>query len=148
MSIGISTFPSNVCANGYLNVYQEQRKENALIPIHQVLPMNFADEDQMSRTCTSFYSRCREALANGGIPEYVLGNDVLDVTGILDPSTLGEADPFTQWAIQFLQTFGESAWTLNLASVYCLYHLMRVCTIVLSLRFPAVEILNVIWYWR
>ena len=124
-------FPNSTYAEGHLRIYQEKLKDDVFIPIYQVLPVNIAVEgsETLNRTCTSFYIECRQHLSRGATAEEVLGDDVLDVTSLAKPSALSDAHQFTQWAIRFLTTFGETTWDFKLASIYCLFHLMRVRSI-------------------
>ena len=121
--------PSAANVDGHLRVYQEQLKDDVYVPIWQVLPINIVvgEGERMNQTCTSFYLECRQLLSAGATAEEVIGDDVLDVTGLAEPNALPDSHKFTQWAIGFLMTFGETTWDFRIASAYCLFHLMRVC---------------------
>ena len=135
-TLGKVPFSSSGYKDGHLRIYHEQLRDDVFVPIYQVLPAFILVEDgeRLNKTCTSFHLECRQLLSMGSTVEEVLGDDVLDVTGIAEPSALPTSHKFTQWAIRFLMTFGETHWDFKLASVYCLFHLMRVRHILRCLR--------------
>ena len=123
-------FSSSVFANGYVRLYQEYQRKNFHVPLHQILPMNLIIEDRLSRACMTQYLQCRQFVAEGMDMESVVGDDRLDVTPLLNPGALETVHPFTQWIIQYVETFSLPErildWRFKLGCVYCLFHLLRV----------------------
>ena len=98
-----------------------------MIPTHRIMPHYFFDEDSSKLGCTEFYIECRRAVAHGAEPDKILGDAVLDVSGLVNGDSLKDSSRLSKWAIMFTMNFGDCAWQLQLAFAYFAFHLMRVC---------------------
>ena len=114
------------CSGAGLQVYDEREKDNVTIPVYHLMPNSFFDDESASLGCTQFYRELRQALAQGDLPERVLGGSVLDVSGFVRSEQINVSHPLSRWAVLFTLRMGSSSWEVQLANAYFAFHLMRV----------------------
>lgn len=114
-----------------VQVYEDNKEENIFIPMYRMMPHTFFDDESASMGCTKFYADCRHLIARGKDINDVLGQPVLDVSGLVNTHQIESSNPLSRWAVAFTLNLGRSCWQFQLANTYFVFHLMRVRTVVL-----------------
>ena len=125
--IPLGAMPLDVTGSGRsFQIHEYGHEENTIIPTHRILPHHFFDDDSTKLGCTEFYLECRRALAQGTNPDEVLGDPLIDVSGIVHGQIIEHSQRFSKWAVMFMLNLGDCSWEVQLAFAYCAFHLMRV----------------------
>ena len=125
--IPLGAMPLDVTGSGTsFQIHEYGHEENTIIPAHRILPHQFFDDDSTKLGCTEFYLECRRALAQGTNPDEVLGDPMIDVSGIVHGQIIEHSQRFSKWAVMFMLNLGDCSWEVQLAFAYCAFHLMRV----------------------
>jgi hypothetical protein len=118
---------SAVMTNGYPQTVQIQQLCHFRIPVHLIQSLITIDDSSLARVFTDYRNAARHMLANG-VPDLEVSGPNFTAIDLFFRARV-PTDPHTAsfWACELCMTFGETPMFVQLANMYLLTYLMRVC---------------------
>lgn len=118
---------SAVMTNGYSRRVQIQQLCHFHIPIHLIQSLITFDDSALARVFTDYRDAARHMLANGVADSEVSGPDFTAIDLFFRARVPSDPHTASFWACELCMTFGDAPTLVQLAGMYLLTYLMRVC---------------------
>ena len=118
---------SAIMANGYPRKVQIQQLCHFRIPIHLIQSLITFDNSALARVYTDYRDAARHMLASGVPNEEVSGPDFTAIDLFFRDRVPSDPHTASFWACELCKTFGDAPIFVQLAGMYLLTYLMRVC---------------------
>jgi hypothetical protein len=118
---------SAVMTNGYPRKVQIQQLCHFRIPIYLIQSLITFDDSALGRVYTDYRDAARHMLANGVPNSEVSGPDFTAIDLFFRDRVPSDPHTASFWACELCKTFGDTPIFVQLAGMYLLTYLMRVC---------------------
>jgi len=118
---------SAIMANGYPRKVQIQQLCHFRIPIHLIQSLITFDNSALARVYTDYRDAARHMLASGVPNEEVSGPDFTAIDLFFRDRVPSDPHTASFWACELCKSFGDAPIFVQLAGMYLLTYLMRVC---------------------
>ena len=118
---------SAIMANGYPRKVQIQQLCHLRIPIHLIQSFITYDDSALARVYTDYRDAARHMLASGVPNSEVSGPDFTAIDLFFRDRVPSDPHTASFWACELCKTFGDAPIFVQLAGMYLLTYLMRVC---------------------
>jgi hypothetical protein len=125
---------SAIRAGGYPQKVQIQQLCHFRIPIHLIQSLITYDDSALARVYTDYRDAARHMLASGVPNSEVVGPDFTAVDLFFRDRVASDPHTASFWACELCKTFGDAPVFVQLAGMYLLTYLMRVCYINKNIR--------------
>ena len=126
---------SAIMANGYPRKVQIQQLCHFRIPIHLVQSLIMFDDSALARVYTDYRDAARHMLASGVPNEEVSGPNFTAIDLFFRDRIPSDPHTASFWACELCKSFGDAPIFVQLAAMYLLTYLMRVCNPSFPLNF-------------
>jgi hypothetical protein len=118
---------SAIMTNGYPRKVQIQQLCHFRIPIHLIQSLITFDDSALARVYTDYRDAARHMLASGVPNSEVSGPDFTAIDLFFRDRVPSDPHTASFWACELCKTFGDAPIFVQLAGMYLLTYLMRVC---------------------
>jgi hypothetical protein len=118
---------SAIMTNGYPRMVQIQQLCHFRIPIHLIQSLITFDDSALGRVYTDYRDAARHMLASGVPNLEVSGPDFTAIDLFFRDRVPSDPHTASFWACELCKTFGDAPVFVQLAGMYLLTYLMRVC---------------------
>lgn len=118
---------SAIMTNGYPRKVQIQQLCHFRIPIHLIQSLITYDDSALARVYTDYRDAARHMLASGVPNSEVSGPDFTAIDLFFRDRVPSDPHTASFWACELCKTFGGAPIFVQLAGMYLLTYLMRVC---------------------
>lgn len=118
---------SAIMTNGYPRMVQTQQLCHFRIPIHLIQSLITFDDSALGRVYTDYRDTARDMLASGVPNSEVSGPDFTAIDLFFRDRVPSDPHTASFWACELCKTFGDAPVFVQLAGMYLLTYLMRVC---------------------
>jgi hypothetical protein len=118
---------SAIMTNGYPRKVQIQQLCHFRIPIHLIQSLITYDDSALARVYTDYRDAARHMLARGVPNSEVSGPDFTAIDLFFRDRVPSDPHTASFWACELCKTFGDAPIFVQLAGMYLLTYLMRVC---------------------
>lgn len=120
---------SAIMTNGYPRMVQIRQLCHFRIPIHLIQSLITFDDSALGRVYTDYRDAARHMLASGVPNLEVSGPDFTAIDLFFRDRVPSDPHTASFWACELCKTFGDASVFVQLAGMYLLTYLMRVCNL-------------------